>query len=457
MAAALVDPGVRSSTDADVDSAGWPSPLRAWYTVIIVALVSMMSNIDRGIINLLVQPIKRDMALSDTEISLLVGFAFSFFYMLFGLPMARVSDIRNRKLILTCALAVWSFATALCGLAQSFWQLFAARGLVGAGESVKGPCSMSMISDLVPRHRLPRAFAIYQLGINAGQGGALIIGGALIALLANVSAIHLGAGLVIKDWHIVFLLCGLPGLLLALLMMVTIREPVRRGRIVRGQVPIKDVAHFIGSNWRIYVPLLLGIAIASIESFGMVVWRPAFFERTYGWGPEVAGPLLGTMMLIATPLGLFLGAMLAERFMRQKRADAMIRVVFVSHILAVPFAVAMPLMPTAWSAFGVGLLASTAVGMSAPGQNSAFQIITPNEMRGQVGAIYLFSISVIGGGLGPTAIALITDYVFQDEAKLRYAMSAFAAIVGPIGILLTWLAMKPYGEAIRRIDAATPS
>jgi MFS family permease len=426
--------------------------MRAWYTVVIIALVSMMSNIDRGIINLLVQPIKRDMALSDTSVSLLVGFAFSFFYMLFGLPMARVSDSRNRKIILTSALALWSFATALCGLAQTFWQLFAARGLVGAGESVKGPCSMSMISDLVPRNRLPRAFAIYQLGITAGQSGSLIIGGLLIALLSGMPAIHLGAGFVIKDWHLVFLLCGIPGLLLALLMVVTIREPARRGRQVKGQVPVRDVARFVGSNWRIYLPLLLSIAIASIESFGMVVWRPAFFERTYGWGPSVAGPLLGTMMLVATPLGLFLGTALAEHFIRRRRDDAMLRVCLYSHALAIPFAVAMPLMPNPWLSFAMGILAATASGMSAPGQNSAIQIITPNEMRGQVSAIYLFGISVVGGGLGPTAIALITDFVFQDEAKLGYAMALFAAVVGPIGVLLTWLAMKPYAAAIKRID-----
>ncbi|WP_404710029.1 MFS transporter [Sphingomonas sp. MMS24-J13] len=441
--------------DGRADAGGWPSPLRAWYTIIIIALVSMMSNIDRGIINLLVQPIKRDMVLSDTQVSLLVGFAFSFFYMICGLPMSRVSDGRNRKLILTSALAVWSFATALCGLAQTFWQLFATRGLVGAGELVKGPCSMSMISDLVPRERLPRAFAIYQLGINAGQGGALIIGGALIALLAGMPPIVLANGVIIKSWHVVFLLCGVPGLLLALIMMLTIREPARRGRRVQGQAPIREVALFVGTRWRIYVPLLLGIAIASIELFGMVVWRPAFFERTYGWGPEIAGPLLGAMMLISTPLGLFLGAMLAERFMREMRDDAMLRVCLVSHILAVPFAVAMPLMPNPWLAFALGLLALTAVGMSAPGQNSAIQIITPNEMRGQVSAIYLFSISVIGGGFGPTAIALITDQLFHDEAMLRYAMALFAAVVGPIGILLTWLAMKPYAAAVRQLDEQT--
>jgi len=428
---------------------------KTWYAVIVIAFVSTMSNIDRGIINLLVEPIKRDLVLSDTSVSLLVGFAFSFFYMLFGLPMARVSDAYNRKIILTSALSIWSFATMLCGLAQSFWQLFAARGLVGAGESVKGPCSMSMISDMVPRRYMPRAFAIYQLGISAGQSGALIIGGLLIALLAGMPAIVLPAGIVIKDWHLVFLICGLPGLMLAGLMMLTIKEPVRHGRKVKGNVPIKDVARFIGSNWRIYVPLLLSIAIGSIEGFGMIVWRPAFFERTYGWGPEIVGPLLGMSMLIGTPLGLALGAALAEHYVRRGRPDAMLRACLFSQVASLPLAVAMPLMPTPWLAFGMGFLASVIGSMSSPGQNSAIQIITPNEMRGQISAVYLFSISVIGGGLGPTAVALMTDYVFGDESMLRYSMALFAAIVGPIGAVLIWLAVKPYGEAVRRLDEAS--
>jgi MFS family permease len=442
---------VANKVPAEPAAGSW----KVWYAVILIALVSTMSNIDRGIINLLVEPIKRDLVLSDTSVSLLVGFAFSFFYMLFGLPMARVSDVHNRKVILTCALSIWSVATMLCGLAQSFWQLFAARGLVGAGESVKGPCSMSMISDLVPRRHMPRAFAIYQLGINAGQGGALIVGGLLIALLAGMPAIELPAGIVIKDWHAVFLLCGLPGLLLAGLMALTIKEPVRHGRKVKGNVPIKDVARFIGSNWRIYVPMLLSIAIGSIESFGMIVWRPAFFERTYGWGPEIVGPMLGMSMLIATPVGLVLGAAMAEYFVRRGRPDAMLRVCLYSQVVSLPLSVAMPLMPTPWLAFGMGFLAAVIGSMSAPGQNSAIQIITPNEMRGQINAVYLFSISVIGGGLGPTAVALMTDYVFADESMLRYSMALFAAIVGPIGAVLIWLAVKPYGEAVRRLDAAS--
>jgi len=434
----------------------WPSAKRAWYSIVIIALVSMMSNIDRGIINLLVEPIKRDMHLSDTSVSLLVGFAFSFFYMLCGLPMARVADRSSRKIILTSALALWSFATALCGLAQTFWQLFAARGLVGAGESVKGPCSMSMIADLVPRHRLPRAFAIYQLGINAGMSGSLIIGGLLLALLSGMDPLYLPGGLVIKDWHMVFLLCGAPGLLLALLMARTIKEPARRGRrsATGKQVPIREVVRFIVAHWRIYLPLLLSVAISSIETFGMMVWRPALFERTWGWGPGVAGPLLGAMMLISSPLGLALGAAFAEFLIRRKHDDAMLRVCFFAHLLAVPLAIAMPLMPSPWLAFGIGTLAMTAGAMASPGLNSAIQILTPNEMRGQINAVYLFSISVIGGGLGPVAIALITDGVFQDESMLRYSMALFVAVVGPIGVWLTWLTLKPYAAAIRKIDAA---
>jgi MFS family permease len=434
-----------------------PRLSKAWYAVILIALVSFVSNIDRGIITLLVEPIKHDLALSDTSVSLLVGFAFSFFYMLCGLPMARVSDAHNRKIILTTALAVWSMATALCGLAQSFWHLFAARGVVGAGESVKGPCSMSMIADLVPRDRFPRAFAIYQLGINAGMGGALVIGGLLLAVFANVKPIDLGGGLVIKDWHLVFLVTSVPGLLLALLITFTVKEPPRRGRTRPGQAPIGDVVRFIGSNWRIYLPLLLSIAIASIETFGMAVWRPTFFTRTYGMDLAVAGPLVGVMMLIATPLGLGAGAMLAEYLIRRKHDDAMVRVCFYAHLLSVPCSILMPLMPTMWSAFGVGLLAITAAGMASPGQNSAIQIITPNEMRGQINAIYLFAISVIGGGLGPTVIALLTDRIFGDEAMLRYAMALFVAVVGPIGIACTWLAMKPYGVAARRVEQLVAS
>ena len=428
-----------------------PAASRAWYSVVILSLVSMMSNIDRGIVNLLVSPIKRDLHLSDTAISLLIGSTFSLAYVLFSFPLSRLADTGSRKIILTTGLSLWSGATMLCGMAQQLWQLFAARALVGAAESVKGPCSMSMISDLVPHESLPRAFAIFQLGITGGMAGALVVGGALLALFASMPPITLPGGIPVHDWHMVFLVTGLPGLLLALVMVLTIGEPVRRDRKVKGSVPLRDVAGFLKLNWTFFVPLFLSIALASIENYGLQAWRPAFFERTYGWGPERAGPLLGGAILIATPLGLFLGTLLAEHLTKRRPKDALLLSCLASYGLSAPLLVAMPLMPNPWLSLSCGFVGFTAWSMTAPGQNAAIQIVTPNEMRGQISAIYLFSISVVGGGFGPTAIALITDKVFHSEAMLRYAMSGFSVIVGPLIVFLIFAAIGPYARAYQRL------
>jgi MFS family permease len=429
-----------------------PASSRAWYSVVVLSLVSMMSNIDRGIVNLLVGPMKRDLHLSDTGVSLLIGLTFSAAYVVFSFPLSRLADSRSRKVILTTGLTLWSFATMLCGLAQQLWQLFAARALVGAAESVKGPCSMSMVADLVPKEKLPRAFAIYQLGITGGMAGALVVGGFLLSIFAGMPPLTLPGGLVVRDWHMVLLVTGLPGLLLALIMATTVREPARRDRKTADAVPVRSVLRFLGLNWKFYAPLFLSIAITSIESYGLQAWRPTFFERSYGWGPERVGPLLGGALLIATPLGLFLGTVLAEYLTVRRPKDALIMACLLSYGAALPLLAAMPLMPSPWLALLCGFLGFTAWSMTAPGQNAAIQIVTPNEMRGQISALYLFSISVVGGGFGPTAIALITDKVFHDEAMLRYALSSFTLLVGPIVLLLIFIAMKPYALAYQRMQ-----
>jgi hypothetical protein len=251
----------------------------------------------------------------------------------------------------------------------------------------------------------------------------------------------------------VLLVTGLPGLLLALVMFATVKEPARRDRKSAAAVPLRDVLRFLGLNWRFYGPLFLGIAVAAVESYGLQAWRPMFFERTYGWGPERVGPLLGGAILIATPLGLYLGTLLAEYLSRRRPQDALLVACLISYGLAMPLLVAMPLMPNPWLALGSGFFGFTAWSMSAPGQNAAILIVTPNEMRGQISALYLFSISVVGGGFGPTAIALITDRVFHNEAMLRYALSGFTLMVGPVILLLIFSAVKPYAKAYQRMQA----
>ncbi|MCW2389227.1 MFS family permease [Sphingobium sp. B11D3B] len=452
--ASTASSGTVDQRNSGVSSAGvqdWPKPRSAWYAVGMISFISVLSNIDRGIISLLVEPIKRDLQVSDTEMGLLIGFAFSFFYMIVGLPMSRVTDVRNRRNILTVGLSIWSMATALSALAYSYLTLFIARGIVGAGESVKGPTSMSMISDIVPRSKLPRAMSIYSMGIAGGMAASMIIGGVLLELVKDITPIHVPGFGLLRDWQFVFLSCGMPGLLVALVFFFTVKEPTRKGRKVKGSVPLPEVARFVWSNKRVYVPLLLSLAIGAIESFGMSAWRVAFFERTHGWTPNQVGPLLGFAALLTTPIGLVIGTLIAERLDRQKIPDAMIRLCLYSNFITVPAAIAMPLMPTPWLSLGLIILSGVGNAIGSPGQNSAIQIITPNEMRGQLSAIYLFTISVVGAGLGPLFVALITDFVFVDESMLRYAMLATTAVLGPLGLLLTWLAMRPYGEAVTRV------
>lgn len=429
----------------------WPRPRAAWYAVCMIALISVLSNIDRGIITLLVQPIKRDLGVSDTEMGVLIGFAFSFFYMIVGLPISRLTDVSNRKLILTAGLSIWSIATAFSALAYSYITLFIARGVVGAGESVKGPTSMSMISDLVPRHKLPRAMSIYSMGIAGGMAASMIIGGVILGLVKDITPIWVPGFGPLKDWQLVFLCCGIPGLLVAAIFFLTVKEPTRKGRKIKGSVPLPEVGRFIMSNRRIYIPLLLSLAIGAIESFGLMAWRVAFFERTHGWAPNEIGPLLGVAALLTTPIGLIIGTMIAERLDRQKIPDAMIRLCLYSNFITVPAALAMPLMPSPWLSVALIIVSGVGNAIGSPGQNSAIQIITPNEMRAQMSALYLFTISVVGAGFGPLFVALITDYVFTDETMLRYAMAVTTAVLGPIGLLLTWMAMRPYGEAVAKI------
>jgi len=424
-----------------------------WYTVVMMAIVVMLAQVDRNVISLMVQPMKRDLDLSDTQVSLLIGLAFTFFYVIVGPPMARVADRGFRRSVVAGSLAVWSGATAMCGLAQNFWQLFFSRAVIGGAESASSPASLSMIADVIPRDKLPRAYAIYNAGFMGGGAIALAAGGMLLGAFAGVEPIHVPGIGVIRNWQIVFIILGLPGLLVAAVIMLTVPEPQRRrGHRPKGY-PLREVVGFIVANRAMHLPLLIGILINSLQTFGTVAWIPAFYERTYGWGPAIAGPLLGMVNMVSALTGLFAGAWLAER-LGKRRDDANIRMLFLANFLSIPFLIAGPLMPTAWLALGVGALGGAIGAMGGAGYNSALQLSTPNAMRGQINALYLFMIAAIGGAFGPLLIALLTDYVAGSEEDLRYVLVGFRAVLAPLDAFLIWLAIRPYGRAYRaRIEA----
>lgn len=437
----------------------WPSSRQANYALFLFTLALMFDFLDRSIVTLLVEPIKRDLVLTDTQISLLIGFAYVLFYLVLALPIARLVDSRRRRSILAVGIACWSGFSALCGLAQNFWQLFAARVGVGVGEACNGPATFSMLADLYPKNKLPGALAVLNIGLVAGNGLALILGGYVLYLIAGMEPIAVPFVGTIRPWQMAFIAVGLPGLILAALV-ARLPEPKRRGLLTHGEtaapiaqrkaVPLRAVARFLADNRGVYLPMFLGLAVSSIVSSGSQAWGPTFFIRSYGWSAAQIGMIQGLVLLLVAPCGLLMGARLAERFARAGHADANMRVLILATAGGIPFTVLYPLMPTAELALLVYAVA-TFVRFMGPGpQHAALQSITPNEMRGQITALFLFIYNMMGYGIGATFIAVLTDYVFGADDQLRYALALAAGVAGPIAALILWRGLAAYGAAYTR-------
>ena len=424
-----------------------------WYTVVMAGLVGVMSQIDRGVLALFVQPMKRDFHLSDTQVSFLLGAAFTLFYVVGGPPISRLADRGVRKSVIAGCLAVWSLATGLCGFAQNFWGFFASRAVIGASEAGCGPASLSLISDSVPKEKLPRAYAIYNSGFMGGGALSLFFGGILLGLLADVQPIHIAGLGTIHNWQIVFMILGVPGIILSTIFFFTVKEPPRKGSTRPQGYSSREVMTFVWSQRSFHLPLIAGVLLMGLQTYGLIAWMPAFYERTYGWGPAKVGPLLGIVTLIGGTIGLFVGARLAE-ILARKHDDANLRVLFLAQFLPIPILFAVPLMPSPWLALGLGAVGGAFGTMGAAGFNSALNTAVPNEMRSQINVTYFILQNAIAGSLGPTLVALVTDFVAHSEADLRYVIAGFRIFLGPACAFFLWKALKPYGKVYRqRLDA----
>ena len=435
------------------EAAPWPAPSTAWRTLWVLSLVLGLSQIDRNILSLLLQPIKQDLKLSDAEMGILIGLAFSCVYLLLSFPLARISDRRSRRVMIAAGVAVWSLATAACGLARSFWPLFVARAGLGAGEAANGPATYSMLADSFPREKLPRAMAVLNVGFVGGTAISLIIGGVVIAALSKVHVTLplLGA---VHTWQLVFFAIGLPGLLVAALML-TVTEPARRGPGTAGQTavaaPIWAVFVFLARNGRLYGCMFLSIFLNGVIIVGTQNFRAAFFQRSYHWPAQEYGLVSGLVSLAASPLGLIAGVWLCEHW-AARRHDGNMRVALVAYVVNIPFMALGPLMPQAWEAVACTAASSALALMGAPPLVAAMQSITPAGVRAQVNSLYLLLFSGITGIVGPAFIGWLTD-LQHDETRLGYVMAITAALVLPVSTAIMAAAMKPYARIIETIKA----
>ncbi|HEY3808410.1 MAG TPA: MFS transporter [Steroidobacteraceae bacterium] len=445
---------IASVAEMEPANAGWPARGAAYYALSIIILATMLNFLDAQVFGLMAQRIKVDFHLTDEQLGFLVGPANVIFYVLVGIPMARLVDTYSRKIVLACGIAAIGGITALGGLAQNFTQLFGSRMLVGAGGSAHAPGSYSMLADYFPPERLPRAIGFLQLGYIGGNSIGIFLGGHLISMAAGWPEGH-WLGLAIHGWQRVLMMVGAPGLVIAALLLL-VREPPRRGATAHGRtLPIKAVLHELWSRRAIYLPLFLGLACSATEAIGILPWRAPFLIRTYGWNEARIGTWMGTIFLVASLLGAALGTVFVEWLGRRYR-DAHVRASAILFALAAPFEIAAPLMPTGELSVlcsGVAMMCGLA---SAVPQNAAIQRITPNQMRGQVTAIYLFMF-IVFGAIGSQLIGTITQRVFGSDAALWKTIVLVAAVFMPLAAIVISRGIKPYGREVARLEGLEPS
>jgi MFS family permease len=443
---------VSAGTDSGADpKQPWPPPHTQRSTLFVLTVVMMFTMLDRQMLALMIEPMKKDFGISDTQAALLIGAAFSITYGIAGLPIARIADSWSRRNIVAISIAFWSAATVACGVAQNYAHMFLARLGIGIGESGYGPASWSMVTDTYPRERVAFATSILSVGAVIGTGLALVTGGAALAMMSHLPPLEVPLLGTIRYWQWAFIIGGLPGILWALMVM-TLKEPVRRGfaNTRRASASVAEVARYLMRDSRAYVAVIGGTAMKYLMTLGASQWMPTLLRREFGWELSHIGMLQGSLSLVAAPLGLIAGGKIAERWAREGRADANLRILLYSLCLAVPLYVVMPLLTSPWQVLGCFGAVLFIVALGTGPALAAFQVITPNQMRAQVSSVSQFCTNVIAFSLGPLIVALFTDYLFADPQDLKYSMSLSVAILGPLTILTVWQGLKPYARAYER-------
>ena len=424
-----------------------------WYVVFLLTIASTLSFIDRQILNVMIGPIKRDLGgLSDTEISLIIGLAFSAVYSLTTLPLARIADRYSRRNVIAAGIFSWSAMTALAGMANSFWTLFVARMGVGVGEASLGPATQSILADYFEQHRLPLAYGIVAAAPFIGTGLANIVGGPLIDYLEARPLIVMPVFGEMYSWQTVLVVVGLPGILLALLMF-TIKEPERKGASAERTegYSYRELWQFCHTRRKYLTYHFIGYLCLSIQGFAFLTWIVEFFVRIHGWTRTEIGLTYGGIALIVGIMGSIGAGYYAGFWLAKGRADAPMRLAFYGTIGLGPLAVIMPLVSNDWLAIAIIIPITFFMAMPPGLSNAALQAISPNRLRGQMIAVYLICVSFLSYLFAPLIIGLMNDYVFGREDAIGLSLSSLAFVNYAIAAICLYLCLEPLKDAVSRV------
>jgi len=459
MAEAHVMPAVATTSAAtETSKEPWPSPARAWYAVAIFRATVFTLFGNQFVVALMLEPIKVDLKLSDQQVAFIFGLAGSFTLAFASLVISPLADRYSRRLIIGVGLLLIGFCNLGSALVATAGALLVIRLLGGAGGAGNGPSTFSLLADTFPPTKLPKAMATMNIGFMIAVGLSYLVGGFLLRSLGTPTYTLPVVG-TLRSWQVVFLIMAVPDMILGLLVLFTVYEPKRRGRLATatGSTPgpvatYPEVFRYLKENRRAFGPMYIGLGINCIALVGHAFWMAPFYQRTHGWSPAQFGIYQGWLLLVLAPAGLMLGGWMAEQLAKRGVADANQRVVMWASLAHIPFAVSFALVPNPWVALVLAAFNTSVIGIGTGPQNAAFQAIVPNQMRAKITATFLFMFT-IGSALGPNVVSSITTYVFDDPNKLRYSLALMHAILGPLAVWVCWKGLRPYGEAYTRARA----
>lgn len=428
----------------DSSSGAYPGRAYAWTVVAILIATAIVSYTDRQVLSLLVDPMRRDLSISDTQVSLLMGAAFALVYGTAGLPLGWLADRTSRRNLILAGIAVWSLATIACGLSRSFPQIFAARLFVGLGEAVLSPAAISLISDYFPPQRRGFAVGLFLSGIAMGQGVAILIGGGVLQAVEAGMLAHTALG-ALSPWRLVLLLIGLPGLVWSLAILM-IREPERRNDAPAGGEDTPKAAGL--TAWIAAAPIYLVVASASLVDNAVGAWSPSLLIRAFHQDPAKVGVELGALLTLGFGAGVIGGGALADWAGARGGLSAKLRAALVIGLLILPASLMMDAGRMGVALAGVPVYFALSGMVTAIGFSAILDSVS-NRARGLAMSISFFLNVAVGAGVGPTAVAFASAHVFGETAGLGPALSAVM-----IGGYLLAVASALAALAMRRLDRA---
>jgi MFS family permease len=405
----------------------WPSNKRAWTVTSLLLLAYILSFIDRQILNLLAEPIRQDLGLTDLDMSFLQGPAFVATYILLSLPLGHLSDSVNRTKLLAIGLGFWTVATMACGFAKSFTHLAIARAGVGVGEATLTPTAWSILADSFPPERRSAPVSIYLTGPYVGGGLALIFGAQILGVFAG--PVDIG-GWVFQPWQLCFIIVGAPGLLLALAISGS-KEPRRQLSAADNpeQNGLSEFATLLKGQWRIYAGIWLGAGQLAVMLYGLQAWTPTYLMRVHEWTIGEAGYYYGLVALFAGSIGVLNGPIIHRWLLKKTGKDYALYMGFACGLLLAPISLLLTIVPGSAVLIVIAVL-SYLVTTPLALMTTTLQLVTPNLFRGRASGIHVVATNILGLGFGPTFVAFMTQKVFADPMMVGQSMTAQFVVFG---------------------------